>query len=70
MTAQVITVTPATTLAEFARICTEDDISGAPVMQIGGDVVGMVTKTDLIERLIRALSGNDGTLFTLPCDHH
>jgi len=52
MTAQVITVTPATTLAEFARICTEDDISGAPVMQIGGDVVGMVTKTDLIERLI------------------
>ena len=52
MTSQVITVTPATTLAEFARICTEDNISGAPVMQIGGSVIGMVTKTDLIERLI------------------
>jgi CBS domain-containing protein len=52
MTAEVITVTPATPLKEFARICAEDGISGAPVVRIDGVLVGMVSKTDLVRRLL------------------
>jgi len=52
MTTDLITVTPATPLAEFARICAEDGISGAPVVQIDGKLVGIVSKTDLITRLL------------------
>ena len=52
MTTQVITVTPSTPVTEFARICTEDEISGAPVVRVDGQLVGIVSKTDLIERLL------------------
>jgi len=52
MTKQVITVTPSTPVMEFARICAEDEVSGAPVVRVDGTLVGIVTKTDLIERLI------------------
>jgi CBS domain-containing protein len=52
MTRQVITVTPSTPLTDFARICAEDGISGAPVVRVDGVLVGMVSKTDLVQRLI------------------
>ena len=52
MTTEVITVTPATSLRQFARICAEDNISGAPVVRIDGALVGMVSKTDLVRRLL------------------
>jgi CBS domain-containing protein len=52
MTAEVITVTPSTPLAEFARICSEDRISGAPVVRVDGTLVGIVTKTDLVQRML------------------
>jgi len=49
MTREVITVTPATPISEFARICTEDAISGAPVVRVDGTLVGIISKTDLIQ---------------------
>ncbi len=52
MQAHVITVTPATPLVEFARIVAEDRISGAPVVQVDGRLVGLVSKTDLVERML------------------
>jgi len=54
MTAQLITVTPSTSLTDFARLCAEDNISGAPVTRIDGSLVGVVSKTDLIQRLLSA----------------
>lgn len=52
MTSEVITVTPSTPLSEFARICAEDEISGAPVVTVDGRLVGIVSKTDLIARVL------------------
>ena len=52
MTTEVITVTPATPLSEFARICADDNISGAPVVEVGGRLAGIVSHTDLIARLL------------------
>ena len=52
MTKELITVTPATPLSEFARICTEDGISGCPVTRADGALCGIVSKTDLLNRLL------------------
>ncbi len=52
MTEEVITVTPSTLLSEFARICAEDRVSGCPVVTIDGRLVGVVSRTDLVERLL------------------
>lgn len=52
MTTQLITVTPSTSLTEFARLCAEDNISGAPVTRVDGTLVGVISKTDLVQRLL------------------
>lgn len=52
MTADLLTVTPATTLTQFARILTEDEISGCPVVTVDGRLVGIASKTDLLSRLL------------------
>jgi len=52
MTTELITVTPTTPIREFARICVEDNISGAPVLNLDGSLAGLVSKTDLLERLL------------------
>lgn len=52
MTTELITVTPGTALSEFARICAEDNISGCPVMRADGALCGIVSKTDLLKRLL------------------
>ncbi len=52
MTRELITVTPATPITEFARICAEDRISGAPVVRVDGVLVGIVSKTDLVARML------------------
>jgi CBS domain-containing protein len=52
MTADLLTVTPATTLTQFARILTEDNISGCPVVTVDGRLVGIAGKTDLLARLL------------------
>ncbi len=50
MTRDVITVSPATTIEDLARIFIEKNISGAPVVDDRGDLVGIVTENDLISQ--------------------
>ena len=48
MTKEVITVRPETTLNEVARILTEKNISGLPVVDENHQLVGIVTEGDLL----------------------
>jgi CBS-domain-containing membrane protein len=50
MTHPVISVTPETTIAEAAGLMLEHRISGLPVVDKGGAVVGVVTEGDLLHR--------------------
>ena len=50
MTTKVITVSPETPIAEVARILVEREISGLPVVDAGGRVVGVVSEGDLLVR--------------------
>src|SRR3954447_17475787 len=50
MTHPVITVTPETTVAEAAELMLGHRISGLPVVDAAGGVVGIVTEGDLLRR--------------------
>ncbi|MFA5354848.1 MAG: CBS domain-containing protein [Thermodesulfovibrionales bacterium] len=50
MTTDVISVQTTTTITELARILMEHRISGAPVVDDQGDLVGIVTENDLISQ--------------------
>lgn len=50
MTKQVITVTPTTTTKELAKILTQNRISGAPVADDSGKILGVVSQADLIAK--------------------
>ena len=50
MTSAVISVTPQTPIAEAARLLLEHRISGLPVVDPKGAVVGIVTEGDLLRR--------------------
>jgi CBS-domain-containing membrane protein len=50
MTKDVITVKPDTTIEELARTLMRDQISGAPVVDDKGKLVGIVTENDLISK--------------------
>ena len=56
MTKNVITVPPDFTIEETAEVLIQHDISGAPVVDDRGEMVGIITSTDLFKALI-ALSG-------------
>src|SRR6516162_9847074 len=47
----VVTTTPETTVEEFARLMINLRISGVPVMDRGGLLVGIVTEGDLLRRV-------------------
>lgn len=49
MTKEVITVTINVTIEGLARILTKHDISGAPVVDEEGKLIGIVTESDLIK---------------------
>jgi CBS domain-containing protein len=51
MTRKVISVTPETTIAEAAQLLLQHRISGLPVVDPGGAVVGIVTEGDLLRRV-------------------
>ncbi len=53
MTREVVTVYPDTSVADLARIFREKAISGVPVVDDEGSVVGIVTEVDLIARHAR-----------------
>jgi CBS domain-containing protein len=50
MTRRVITVRPETTVQEAARLMFTHRVSGLPVVDAGGQVVGIVSDGDLIQR--------------------
>lgn len=50
MTAKVITVTPETTVADLARLLASHNIGGAPVVDAAGNLLGVVTESDLIDQ--------------------
>ena len=47
---KVVTVTPETTVAEAAQTMLRHDVSGLPVIDAKGKLVGMVTEGDLLRR--------------------
>lgn len=51
MTRDVITVTPETTLRVAGEIMKEKRISGIPVVDNSGNIVGMITLTDMMKIL-------------------
>jgi CBS domain-containing protein len=53
MTSPVLTVSLDTPVAQIARLLREKHISGAPVVDGAGKVVGIVTEIDLIKRHAR-----------------
>ncbi|HKA55387.1 MAG TPA: CBS domain-containing protein [Candidatus Binatia bacterium] len=52
MTARVVVATPDTPLAEAARLLAGVEISGLPIVDAEGKVVGIVTESDLLEALL------------------
>lgn len=50
MTKNVTTVRATTTIEELARILMEHKISGVPVVDDAGDLIGIVTENDLINQ--------------------
>jgi CBS domain-containing protein len=50
MTADPVCAVPSTRIRELARMFEEHEISGVPVVDQEGKVVGVVSKTDLIRR--------------------
>jgi acetoin utilization protein AcuB len=54
MTKTLITIGPLSPVEEAARLMLQDKISALPVMD-GGQLVGIVTETDVLDLLVRAL---------------
>ena len=54
MSAEVISVTPGTPLEEAARIMADNKIGGLPVVE-NGDLVGIITETDLFKVFLEML---------------
>jgi len=50
MTKEVISVKPETTIEELARLLMKQQISGVPVVDDKGKIVGIVTENDLISK--------------------
>ena len=50
LTKDVITATPETTVTEVAALLEQHRISGVPVVDAGGRVVGVITQSDLVAR--------------------
>jgi CBS domain-containing protein len=50
MTRDVVTVTPETTIQQLAKLLVQNQISGVPVVDESGALVGIVTENDLIRQ--------------------
>lgn len=57
MVAEPICVEPSTTIRQLARILEENEISGAPVINHLGVLIGVVSKTDLLRRCSEGVEG-------------
>jgi CBS-domain-containing membrane protein len=50
MTRDVVTVTPDSSIEELSSLLVQNEISGVPVVDEGGALIGIVTENDLISR--------------------
>jgi CBS domain-containing protein len=57
MTAPVMTLPPNTSLRDAARLLSESDVSGAPVVDAGGRCLGVISSSDFVTCV-----GNEGEL--------
>jgi acetoin utilization protein AcuB len=55
MTTRVVTVQPETPLREAARLLVENRIGGLPVVDSAGQVVGVITETDIFRAFLELL---------------
>lgn len=55
MTREVITIGPDATLAETIKVLVEKKISGMPVINTGGEIIGIISEKDILNF---AFSGN------------
>lgn len=53
MTKNVLTATPNTSIREIARVLFEERIGCMPIVDEGGVVVGMITRSDILRALIK-----------------
>lgn len=58
MTKEVMTVTEDTPIEEAARIMVDNKIGGLPVVR-GGDVIGIITETDLFKILVELMGARE-----------
>jgi len=68
MTTKVIVTTPLTTLAEAARELARLEVSGLPVVDVNGQVIGILTESDLLNALLeeRSVETSVGAVMTSP----
>lgn len=68
MTTRVAVTTAHTTLAEAARELGRLEVSGLPVVDDNGQVIGIVTETDLLHALLedQSVETSVGTIMTSP----
>jgi CBS domain-containing protein len=68
MKTAVQVASPATTIAEAARLLAHSDITSLPVVDADGKVVGIVTESDLLTSLLRssAVGGSIKTIMHSP----
>ncbi|MEW6741382.1 MAG: CBS domain-containing protein [Planctomycetota bacterium] len=74
MSSPVTTVSPSMTLSEVSRIFAEEGISGAPVVDHRGKLIGVVSQTDIVRRCMEAADTTDPPSLALrrlgvPKDH-
>jgi CBS domain-containing protein len=53
MTTNIVTVKPETPVNEIARLMCQNNVSGVPVVDASGQVVGVITELDMIVRNTR-----------------
>jgi acetoin utilization protein AcuB len=58
MTTDLVTITPDTLLEEAARIMADNKIGGLPVLE-DGQLVGIITETDIFKVFLELLGGRD-----------
>lgn len=62
MQGEVVTVTPETGIPELLTLLSENQISGVPVVRSGGEVVGVVSATDVIRLASRLQEEAEGDM--------
>jgi CBS domain-containing protein len=54
MSSNVLTVTPDSTMLDAAEIMMNQKVSGLPVVNYDGDLVGMLTESDIFRMLVKS----------------